>query len=130
MVDFRKWLFVFLSIAVLCAQSLPTGFFTGPTPSRQWWIKPGPIPASPTDLIAQDVWVCEFDVNSAAGGVTTINDKQGSPVPFWPGVVVPGSTSWTNILNQTPATGCRYFPGGIRWSSTGTVNAHMSGYVR
>lgn len=131
MVDFRKRLFAFLSLSVLlCAQSLPSSFFTGPIPELHWEINPQVIPGSATDLVAQDVWVCYMDVNSVGGGTVTINDKQGSPIPFWPGIAVPASTSWTNILNISPASGCRKFPGGLRWSATGTVNVYLSGYLR
>jgi hypothetical protein len=90
----------------------------------KYHVTPVLLPLSPTDVVAQDVYVEEIDLvyptTNTGNSVVTIQDKQGSPLPIWQGTLTPG----TNVSFPYPST--RFSPGGITWSATATG---VTGYI-
>lgn len=82
-------------------------------------IRPQAIPASPTDLIRQDAYVCSADV-IGTGQVVTIKDRQATPINWINAVLgaVSAPVTWPFVASQDSY--CRWFPGGVTWGADTT----------
>ena len=89
------------------------------------------IPASPTTIIDQDIWLTGLTLtnNTTTDIQCSIADLQGSPVPLFPNTAVgaiPGGSIYSFSFAKTKMTG------GMRWScgTGGVIAARVAGFIR
>jgi len=103
---------------------------------NSWQLERQAIPTTATDLstldstipVGRDLYVCQLDVSVAPGTAAvniTIQDKQSPAVAMWNAIpITPASStqgaSFMGIINASADEGCRWFPGGVTISASGT----------
>ena len=75
-------------------------------------VRPQAIPASATDVIKQDAYVCYADF-TATGQNLSVQDRQATPTVWLNAPLGTASTATTWFFTPTVPNGCRPMPNGI-----------------